>query len=141
MVDGHGGGHLDDGEPEFWPAFPAGRDAPPVAQPAVGAFDRPAFASEWVAWPWPSAVGAAYRRCAGRDGLSGPAPFTDHRLDSAAAQLSAELFAVVAAVCPELSGQKAASEQLVDERQKVQPLVLVAGADPDRKRRPGRIDR
>jgi hypothetical protein len=54
--------------------------------------------------------------------------------------LLSQLVAVVAAVCPELSRHEATTEQLINKRQKVPPLVLVAGADPDRKRRPGRVD-
>jgi hypothetical protein len=72
--------------------------------------------------------------------LSGTAALADHRLDSAQPQLAAQLGAVVAAVCPKLGRHEATSEQLVNKRQKVQPLVLVAGADPDRKRRAGGID-
>lgn len=140
VVDGDGGGDLDDGEPEFWAAFPASCDASPVAQPAVGAFDGPAFASERVARPWPAAVCAAYGRCAGRGGLSGPAALADHRLDSTLAQLAAQLGAVVAAVCPKLSRQEAASKQLIDQRQQMQPLVFVAGADPNRERPTGGVD-
>jgi hypothetical protein len=132
---------LDDGEPEFWSAFPASSDAPPVAQPAVGTFDRPAFASERVARPGPATVSATHSGCASRDGLPRPAALADHRFEPALAQLAAQLGAVVAAVCPERSRQEAASEQLVDKRQKVQPLVLVAGTDPDRERRPGSVNR
>jgi hypothetical protein len=72
--------------------------------------------------------------------LSRPAALADHRFESALAQLSAQLGAVVAAVCPQLSRHQAASEQLVDKRQQVQPLVLVARADPDRERRTGGVD-
>ena len=131
---------MDDGEPMLGSSFPAGRDAPPVAQPAVGAFDGPAFASERVAWSGPATVGPTHGRCAGRGWLSPPATLADHRLDPALAQLAAQLGAVVAAVCPKLSRHEATSEQLINKRQQVQPLVLVAGADPDRKRRPGRVD-
>ena len=140
MVDRDRGGDLDDREPEFGSAFPACGDAPPVAQPAVGAFDGPAFVSERVARSGPAAVGAAHGRGGGRDGLSGPAALADHGLDSAPPQLPAQLGTVVAAVGPQLSRQEATSEQLVDERQEVQPLVLVAGPDPDRERRAGGID-
>jgi hypothetical protein len=140
LVDGDGGGGLDDGEPEFWSAFPASRDAPPVFQPAVGAFDRPAFPCERVAWSGSATVRAAHGRCAGRDRVSRPAPLADHRLDPALAQLPAQLGAVVAAVCPELSRREATHKQPVNQRQKMPPLVLVAGADPDRKRRPGSVD-
>lgn len=131
---------MDDREPEFWSALPAGSDATPVAQPAVGTFDGPPFASERVAWPGPAAVSATHGRCASRDGLARPAALADHRFEPTLAQLVAQLSAVVAAVCPERSRQETASEQLVDKRQKVQPLVLVAGADPDRERRPGGVD-
>jgi hypothetical protein len=56
-------------------------------------------------------------------------------------QLAAQLGAVVAAVGPELPRRATAGAQLVDERQQVQTLVLVAGADADRERRPGSVDR
>jgi len=72
--------------------------------------------------------------------LSRTAALADHRLDATLPQLLAQLGAVVAAVCPELSRHEAASEQLVNQRQKVQPLVLVAGADPDRERCAGGVD-
>jgi hypothetical protein len=52
----------------------------------------------------------------------------------------AQLGAVVAAVCPKLSRHEATSKQLVNQRQKMQPLVLVARPDPDRERRPGSVD-
>lgn len=65
----------------------------------------------------------------------------DYRLDAAFAHLSAELVAVIAAVGPQLGWPQPAREQLVQQRQQMQAFVLVACADPDRKRRPGRVDR
>jgi hypothetical protein len=52
----------------------------------------------------------------------------------------AQLLAVVAAVGPELERPHVACQQLVNQRQQMQSFVLVAGADPDRKRRPGGVD-
>lgn len=138
--DGECGGDLDDGEPVFGSSFPAGGDASPVAQPAVGAFDRPAFAAEWVGWPGAASVRAAHGRCSRRSLLSGPEPLADHRFDSALSELTTQLGAVIAAVCPELGWREAAREQLVNQREQVQPLVLVARTDPDRKRCAGSVD-
>lgn len=64
----------------------------------------------------------------------------DHRFDAARTELPAELVAVVAAVGPQLDRPQLAREQLVEQRQQMQTFVLVAGADPDRKRRPRRVD-
>jgi hypothetical protein len=55
-------------------------------------------------------------------------------------QLLADLFAVVAAVGPQLRGPDSAREQLFQERQQVPSFVLVAGADPDRERCPAGLD-
>lgn len=69
------------------------------------------------------------------------AAFANHGLDPASAQLAAQLGAVVSAIGPQLGRRAAAGTKLVDQGQQVQALVLVAGADADRKRRPGRVDR
>jgi hypothetical protein len=72
--------------------------------------------------------------------LTGPAALADHRLDPALLQLLAERGAVVAAVGPELGREQTAREQVVDQRQQLQPLVLVPGPDADREGRPDGVD-
>jgi hypothetical protein len=122
-------------------SFPASRDAPPVAQPAVCAFDGPAFVAVRVDRLWSAATAAVDERVgASGFGLAASPPPADHRLDAASAQLPSQLFAVVAAVGPQLKWPPVACEQLIKQRQQMQPLVLVAGTDPNRKRRPGRVD-
>jgi len=142
LPDCERGRDLDHGEPVVGASFPAGRDAPPVAQPAVCAFDRPAFAAVGVAG-FRSAAAAAEDELVGVQGFrfAAAAPAADHGFDAACTQLGSELFAVVAAVGPQLNRPQVAGKQLIDKRQELEPLVLVAGADPDRKRRPGRLDR
>jgi hypothetical protein len=71
---------------------------------------------------------------AGRDRLAWAALFTDARLDPARVQLRVELGRGVAAIGPQLGWGQAAIQQLIDERQQMGALVLVAWADPDRKR-------
>jgi hypothetical protein len=132
---------LDHGKPVVGSSFPAGRDAPPVAKPAICPFDGPAFAAERVGRLGSPAASAVDERVGVPGfGFAAPAAAADHRFDAACAQLPAELLAVVAAVGPELEGPQLACQQLVEQRQQVQSFVLVAGADPDRKRRPGRVD-
>lgn len=135
MPEGEGGGDVDDGEPVVGVAFPAGGDAAPVVEPAVGAFDDPAVAGVGVAWAgcWP--VGAADDGCAGGDGVAGAAAFADHGLDAAFGDGVAQWLAVVAAVGPELVGAQAAGEELVQQRQQLLAFVVVAG--PDRQRKGG----
>jgi len=65
----------------------------------------------------------------------------DPRLDRALPQLLAQRLGVVAAVGPQLARAQPASEQLVHQRQQLALLVLVAGRQPDRQRRAGRVDR
>lgn len=55
----------------------------------------------------------------------------DSRFDPAVGDLGAEAVAAVAAVGPDLLGVVAGGEQVVEQRQEVAALVLVAGADPD----------
>jgi hypothetical protein len=64
----------------------------------------------------------------------------DDGVDRAGAELVAEPLDVVAAVGPELARALAAGEQVIDERQQVALLVLVAGGQPDRQRRAGSVD-
>jgi hypothetical protein len=142
LVDGHGRGDLDDGEPEFGAAFPAGGGAAPVADPAVAALDGPAvlcvgvggFGAELASAPDLAGWGA------GRDRLAWAALFTDARLDPARVQLRVELGRGVAAVGPQLGRGQAAIEQLVDERQQVGAFVLVARPDADRQRGASGVD-
>ncbi len=122
-------------------SFPAGRNAPPVAQPAVCAFDGPAFAAVRVGRLGSPAASAVNELVdVRRFRFAAPAPSADHGLDAACVQLPSQLLAVVAAVGPQLDRPQSACEQLVEQRQQVESLVLVAGADPDRKWRPGRVD-
>jgi hypothetical protein len=46
---------------------------------------------------------------------------------------------VVAAIGPELAGPDPADKERVDEWQQMAPLVLVAGGEPDCKRRPASV--
>jgi hypothetical protein len=73
--------------------------------------------------------------------LPGSAPPRDHGFDAAPQQLPAQLIAVVASVGPQLRWAAAALEELVDERQQMPPLVLVARPDPNREGRAGRVYR
>lgn len=132
---------MDDGEPVVGSSFPAGGDASPVAQPAVCAFDGPAFAAVRVG-RLGSPAASAVDECVGvfGFGFAASSPSADHGFDAACAQLPSELLAVVAAVGPQLERPQFACEQLVEQRQQVESLVFVAGADPDRKRCPGRVD-
>jgi hypothetical protein len=136
----HRGGGLDDGEPVVGVALPAGGDAPPVAQPAVGALDRPAFAAVRVAAPRDAAAAALDHHGVVGGRLAGAAAAADHRRQATLADLLAQRLAVVAAVCPQLARPDLTREQLVEQRQQMPPLILVAGADPDRERDPGRVD-
>jgi hypothetical protein len=61
---------------------------------------------------------------------------TDPRLDQSIAELPFERGGCIAAIGPQLAGLDAAGEQLVDQRQQMRTLVLVAGRDPDGKRCP-----
>lgn len=129
------GGGLDDGEPVVGLSFPAGGDAPPVAQPAVGAFDGPAVAAVWVAGFGAAAVTAqAGRAVAGRRRIVSASALADHRLKTTLADPLSELLAVVAAVGPQLAWPDLPREQLIKQRQQLPTFVLVAGADLDRER-------
>jgi hypothetical protein len=142
-VDGHHRCDLDDCEPEFGPSFPAGRDSPPVTQPAVGAFDRPAVPGVGVggfrAQPAPTPDLTGW--CAGRDRLAWPALPANPRIDPARQQLRVQVGRRVATVGPQLGRDQAAAEQVVNERQQLGALVLVARADPDREGGAARVDR
>lgn len=132
---------MDDGEPVVGSLFPAGRDAPPVAQPAVCAFDGPAFAAVGVD-RLGSPTAAAIDELVGVRGFgfAAPSPAADHGFDPASAQLPSQLLTVVAAIGPQLDWPQIARKQLVEQRQQVAPLVLVTSADPNRERCPGRLD-
>jgi hypothetical protein len=77
----------------------------------------------------------AHRR-AGGDRFSGPARLADPRLDLAFAQRLLERLRGVAAVGPQLGRLDAARGERVEQRQQVPSLVLVAGREPHRQRRP-----
>lgn len=64
----------------------------------------------------------------------------DQRLDAALTNPLAQVLAVVAAVCPQLRRPDLARKQLIEKRQQRVAFVLVAGADADRERDPGRVD-
>lgn len=79
----HRGGGLDDGEPVVGVVFPAGRDASPVAQPAVCALDRPAVTAVLVAgFGTAAAASVDGRSSRGRLRIAGLAAIADHRLDA-----------------------------------------------------------
>lgn len=136
----HRGCGLDDSEPVVGVALPAGRDPPPVAQPAVGAFDRPAIAAVRVAASKHAAAATLDCDRLGRGGFAWAAALANHRLDAARADPLPQLPAVVAAVCPQLRRADLACQQLVKQRQKLLAFVLVPGPDTDRERNPGRVD-
>jgi hypothetical protein len=129
---------LEEGEVVVGLAVAAGGDPAPGFQPRVGAFDGPAVprlrvgGAESPAAAAPDLTG----RCAQRRRLAGAARFADPGLDLACAQLLLELGGGVAAVGPQLVRFDPALEQLIDQRQQVAALVLVAGAHADRERRP-----
>lgn len=122
-------------------SFPAGGDAPPIAQPTVGAFNGPAFAAVGVGRLGSATAAAVDERVGvGGVGLAASSSSADHRFDPACTQLPAQLLAVVAPVGPELERPQIAGQQLVNQRQQMQSFVLVAGADPDRERCAGGVD-
>lgn len=131
---------MEEREVELGAAFPAGRDASPAVQPGVGAFDGPAVARLRVATPRDLTSAALDQASVGLGRLAAVAAAADHRLDPTRAQLLTEPLAVVAAVGPQLSRPPPLREQLVDERQEMQPFVLVAGADAHRQWRAVGVD-
>ena len=108
---------MDEGVVELGPDFPTGREAAVVMEPGVRAFDRPAFAGEWVF----------------RASLAGPAFVGDSRLDLAFQERLTDVFGVVAAVGEEPVGAPAAAapqrRDLVDDSDRLATVVLVRGAD------------
>jgi hypothetical protein len=133
---------LEECEVELGAAFPADVDAAPVVQPGVGAFHRPALARVGIA---DSAVALASlpdlaRRCAVGDWVAGAAAPADHRLDAALLERGAQRARVVAAVGPYLARASAGGADAVDQRKQIVQLVLVAGGDLDRQRRPAGVD-
>ena len=136
------GGGLDDGEPVVGVSLPAGGDAAPVAQPAVGAFDRPTMSAERVARLQTLAIAADNGADdeLGRRQFAFAAARADHRLELAQPQLRTQLAAVVAAVGPQLARADATGEQFVDKRQQLPAFVLVAGPDSERERDPSGVD-
>jgi hypothetical protein len=81
----------------------------------------------------------AHRR-AGGDRLAAAARLADAGADLALGQRPLVRAGGVAAVGPQLGGADPALGELVEQRQQVAALVLVAGAELDRKRQPARVD-
>jgi len=129
---------LEEGEVVAGFAFGAGGDAAHRFQPGVGAFDRPAVAGVGVGGALSAAAAApdGAGGGAGGDRLACPPRLGDARLDAALADRVFERGGGVAAVSPELLWLDAAREQPVEQRQQLLALVLVAGAERDRERRP-----
>jgi hypothetical protein len=110
--------------------FAADAEAFEAAEPGVGAFDDPAVAG----------VGVSAASAAAPVGVSAAAAFADPGLDVAVAELLVEVVGVVAAVGPELGWLVVLGEELVDEREQLLALAVVAGADGDGERQPVRVD-
>src|SRR5579884_2310181 len=90
---------------------------------------------------WPPPAAAIDTLCAGsRLRVAAAAAVTDHRLHRALPDPCAEFLTVIAAVGPQLGRDDPTLQQRVKQRQQLPALVLVARADPHRKRRPGRVD-
>lgn len=106
----------------------------------MGSFDLPAVTAERIGSLGLQAPPAADIPGAGRDRVAASATSADHRLHAVREELLADLFAVVAAVSPQLRGLDPAREQVFQKREQVPSFVLVAGADPDRERCPARVD-
>lgn len=109
---------LEEGFVGFGFAFAAGGDAGTVAQPGIGALDRPAVFGLRVARFEPAFLAAPYLAggCAGGDRLPGFASFADPRRDPPLTKLVFERGRVVAAVGPQLAGLDAARGKRVKQR-------------------------
>src|SRR5204862_6020970 len=79
-------------------------------------------------------------RRSGRDRLPGPTRLADPRADPARSQRLLVRGRGVAAVGPKLARPQPLSLQLVQQRQQVAALVLVAGAELDRERLAAGVD-
>lgn len=135
-------GELEEGFVGLGFTVAADVDAASVSQPAVGAFDWPAVAGEWVAGLEPAFLAAPDLAHGGtrRDRLAAAAGPADPWLDPALAQLAFELGGVVAAIGPQLGRLDAAPPERVEQGQQVASFVLVARGEPHRQRQPGRLD-
>jgi hypothetical protein len=132
---------VEEGEVVVGFAVAAGGDPAVGFQPGVGAFDRPAVAGLGVAGLQPSLLAAPdlLHGGAGGDRLAGPAGLADPRLDLPLAQGLLERGRGIAAVCPQLARVDPLLGERVDEREQVPLLVLVAGRQTHRERRPVRV--
>jgi hypothetical protein len=140
-AEDHRAGELQQGGVQLGSSFPAGRDASPVVQPGVGAFDRPAVAAVRVGRFRLAFTAAPDFAGAGGCGLAGAAASADPWLDLAGAYSLALPVGVVAAVGPQLVWPPlVAFEELVEQRQQVPLLVLVAGRQADRQGRAAPVD-
>jgi hypothetical protein len=139
-VDRERGRGLDHREPELGAAFPTGRDPAPVLKPAVRPFDLPAVTAKRIRALGLETAAAMDKPGAGRERVAAAAAFADHRLDFPRAELLANRLAVVAAIGPQLRGPDPSGKHVLHQRYQVAAFVLVAGADPDRERRPARVD-
>lgn len=83
---------------------------------------------------WPPFAAAPDGACARRQRVALAAASADLRLDRPSAQLLAQRLGVVAAVGPQLGRPQAAREEVIDEREQLEPLVLVAAPEPDGER-------
>ena len=73
---------MDDGEPVLGSSFPASGDAPPIAQPTVGAFNRPAFAVVRIGRLGSATAAAVDERVGvGGVGLAASSSSADHGFD------------------------------------------------------------
>ena len=113
--------------------FVAGVESSEAAEPGVGAFDDPAVSGLGVAAAGDAfaAAGAGSLCLPGEVGFAWSASAADHWFDAAFADSVPEWVAAVAAVAPELAGEVAVGDQLVEERERVCALVFVAGPEPD----------
>jgi len=128
---------LEEGEVVVGLAVAADGNAAAGFQPGVGAFDRPAVAGQRVG-RFDLAAAAAPDHAHGRvlaDRITWAARFADPRRDRTVAQRLVDRGGGVAAVSPQLPRSDLTREQLVDERQQVSLLVLVASRKPDGERR------
>jgi hypothetical protein len=133
---------LEEGEVVGGLPVAAGGDPSQRLQPSVGALDRPALACLRIARLSPSFLAppdlvALLPR---RDRFAAPPRLADPGADP---QLGERLLVRgrgVAAIGPELERADTDRGQLLEQRQQVAPLVLVAGPELDRKRQPAGVD-
>jgi hypothetical protein len=134
---------VEEGEVVVGFAVAAGADPAQCFQPGVRPFDRPPVAGVRVGGLQPPLFAAPYlaHRVAGRERLAGAPRLADPRLDLPVGQCLLVRARGVAAVGPQLGRLDADGGELVEQRQQVAALVLVAGAEQDRQRQPALLDR